>query len=528
MKTLRQSLFPSPHFGGSRKGAFLLLLLTLLTACTSAPRWRIGVSQCSDDDWRDKVNAEIRREAMFHPEIEVVIVSADDDSERQVEDIRRFAREGFDLIIAAPNEAEALTPVIGEVYEAGTPVIIFDRRINGKSYTAFVGADNLAIGANAAAYAHSIKGGDCRVIEICGLTGSTPAIARRDGFDTKAAELGMTIVGEGDGQWNRPVAAVVTDSLLRAHPEANVIFAHNDHMAIAAGEVARHMHRHDILVIGVDAAPTVGMQAVMDGKIDATFLYPTEGYTLVRTALDILQERPYKRENIVGIPSAVNSSNAEMLLMQNQLMEEETGKIERLQASLATYWREHSIQTAALWGAVATAILLLAILAYIFYMARVKARQQGEIQYQRDELHDLHSVISELQDALQSGAPEAAAETAAASQPATADTPDDTIVRDFYAIIDHQLGNSSLSIEDIAAALKLSRVQLYRRIKTATAHSPVELIRMRRLVAADKMIREGRGTIADIAYSVGFTSPSYFTKCYHEHFKRLPTDCLRK
>lgn len=499
------------------------------------------MSQCSDDDWRDKVNAEIRREAMFHPGIEVVIRSGDDSNEKQIEDIRWFQREGFDLIIAAPNEAEALTPVIKEVYDEGTPVIIFDRRINGKSYTAFIGADNLAIGTNAAKYAHSLMGSQCRAIEICGLEGSTPAIARQDGFDTMAASLGIQIVGRGDGQWNRSMGAVVADSLLRAHPETNVIFAHNDHMAIAAGEVARHLHRYDIHIIGVDAAPTVGMQAVKEAKIDATFIYPTEGYTLVRTALDILEGRPFQRENTVGIPSAVTHDNAEILLQQNALIEEETAKIEQLQQSLAISLREHAMQTILMWSAIAVAILLIAVLAYIVYITRVKATQQSKLQYQRDELHDLHSVISELQDmveATNTATPAAIPATTGNEPPCHETTPqatptqqseaDDTFIKQFNTMLDRYISNSALSVEDIAAAMGISRVQLYRRVKAATGHSPVEHIRTQRLTRADEMIRTTNITIAEIAYAVGFTSPSYFTKCYHEHFDRLPTEVSRK
>ncbi|WP_289872236.1 substrate-binding domain-containing protein [uncultured Duncaniella sp.] len=124
----------------------------LLSSCHEKKTYRIGVSQCSQDDWRAKMNDEINREIMFHPEATVEIRSADDSNEKQISDIRYFKDNGFDIIIAAPNEADAITPIIKEVYESGTPVIIFDRNINGDSYTAYLGVDNFGIGKSAAHY----------------------------------------------------------------------------------------------------------------------------------------------------------------------------------------------------------------------------------------------------------------------------------------------------------------------------------------------------------------------------------------
>lgn len=134
--------------------AIVMLAAVPLSGCKEKKIYRIGVSQCSDDDWRYKMNDEINREMIFHDNAVVEIRSADDSNEKQIADIRYFADNGFDIIIAAPNEADALTPVIKEVYESGIPVIVFDRNINGDSFTAFRGADNAAIGRSAAALAN--------------------------------------------------------------------------------------------------------------------------------------------------------------------------------------------------------------------------------------------------------------------------------------------------------------------------------------------------------------------------------------
>ena len=130
------------------KNRFLLLawccLSLLLAGCQERRVYKIGVSQCSSDDWRNKCNEEIYREMIFHPDARVEIRSAEDNNNKQIADIRYFADNGFDIIIVAPNEADAITPIIKEVYGRGIPVVTFDRNIHGDSYTAYQGVDNKA------------------------------------------------------------------------------------------------------------------------------------------------------------------------------------------------------------------------------------------------------------------------------------------------------------------------------------------------------------------------------------------------
>ena len=192
----------------------LLVIFIILAGCNDGRTYKIGVSQCSQDDWRNKMNDEINREVMFHENVTVEIRSADDDNEKQIDDIRYFADNGFDIIIAAPLVADAITPVIKEVYESGTPVIVFDRNINGDYFTAFQGADNEAIGKAAAHYARHIAGDGAKIIEIRGLKGSTPATGRHEGFVKGLREAGASgIIAEGYGDWNYDDAARIADSL---------------------------------------------------------------------------------------------------------------------------------------------------------------------------------------------------------------------------------------------------------------------------------------------------------------------------
>ncbi len=388
----------------------IFAVYALLSSCSDRPavKYRIGVSQCSSDDWRNKMNSEILREIMFHPDAEVEIRSADDNSERQIEDIRYFADNGFDIIITAPNQADALTPVIKDVYESGIPVIIFDRDIYGDTYTARMAVDNRAIGKGAALYARHLQpAGEVKVLEIEGLLGSTPAEERHRGFAEVADSIGgMRVLASAKGNWNREDAVKATDSLLNLYPETNLIYAHNDRMAIGASEVADRIGRPDIKIIGIDAAPEIGVKAVADGVIDATFLYPTEGQRLIRLALDILKGEPYSKENTLPMASPVDVTNADILLLQNESLKEETAKMEWLKSQVDEYWNRHSAQTTLFYASIVIVVLLLGVIFLLLkafwqhkrYQVNLleKNRQLAE---ERDKQEELNR---QLKDATQS------------------------------------------------------------------------------------------------------------------------------
>ncbi len=381
--------------------AIISVLLSLAACGDSEPEYRIGVSQCSDDDWRSKMNEEIYREVMLHPEATVEIRSADDSNAKQIADIQYFLDNKFDIIIAAPNEADAITPIIKKVYESGTPVIVFDRKIHGDTYTAFQGVDNTAIGRMAAHYARNIVGRGGKVIEIYGLKGSTPAHERHTGFVQAAGEEGLTLLGSAYGNWNYDDAAPAADSLFAAHPDVDLVFAHNDRMAIAASEIARRRGL-DIKVIGIDAAPQIGIRAVADSVIDATFLYPTEGHQLIRTALAILKGEPYDTVHKLPLSSAVDISNADILLTQNEALIEETNKIKRLKTQVDAFWERHSAQTWLLYATIAIAALLMGVLFLVLraywqrqrHQKALEAATQSKLMFFTNVSHDLRTPLT--------------------------------------------------------------------------------------------------------------------------------------
>lgn len=383
-----------------------LMLLTLTWGCSKSKVYKIGVSQCSQDDWRMKMNDEIEREAMFHEDAHVEIRSADDDNNRQIGDIRYFVENGFDIIIVSPNEAAALTPVIKEVYEKGIPVVLFDRNIIGDTYTARIGVDDKGLGKSAAHYALNLLGRGASVIEIYGLPGSSPAEDRHTGFVEELKSCGGNIVATVNGNWNKEDAMPAVDSLLRAHKDIDLIYAHNDRMAIGASEVAHRLGRDEIKIIGIDAAPNIGIRAVADSVIDATFLYPTEGYRLVRTALAILKGEPYDRETILPVSSPVDLTNADVLLIQDKTMKEETGKMRLLKSQIDEYWAQHSSQTTLFYASVAIIVLMVGIVFLILRAYWQHKRHQGVLLRQNEMLEEQknaqQALNAQLKEAMQS------------------------------------------------------------------------------------------------------------------------------
>ena len=379
-----------------------LFIFPILVSCGEKKTYRIGISQCSSDDWREKMNEEVMREALLHDDVEVEIRSANSNSQTQISDIKYFADNNFDVIVIAPNEADELTPEVRKIHEKGIPVIIFDRNISDSSYTQRIGVDNVGIGVSAGEYALNLIPGGLRVLEIKGLPGSSPAIDRSIGFNRIMEENGGVVIASAPGDWEQTKAHRVTDSLLELYPDVNLIFAHNDRMAIGARQALEKHNRNDIKIIGIDAAPSIGIPAVADGKIDATFLYPTEGHLILREAINIAKGNAFEREIMLPTTSAVDSSNADILLLQNATLEEDTKKVSALKDQLDNYVSLHNAQTALVYAIIAILILLFGVLFLVLRTFWAHKRHQSALmdqnrllQEERDKQKELNVKLEE-------------------------------------------------------------------------------------------------------------------------------------
>lgn len=302
--------------------AALMAALALLASCTGGKkRYVIGVSQCSEDVWREKLNQELRVAALYYNNMDLDIASANDDVRLQTDQINRFVDKGVDLLIVAPGQV-SISPAIDRAYEKGIPVIIFDRRTRSDKYTAYIGADNREIGASMGEYLAGALPKRGRVVELCGLSSSSPAIERAEGFDSVVAvRPSIDIVAKLHADWTELGGFRAMDSLLRSpHPDFDCLFAHNDRMAMGARRAAQE-HGLDLQRIrfcGIDAMPQkrAGLELVKDGTLFASYIYPTRGDEVMRLAMNILEGKSYQRENRLS-SALVTRDNARVLLMQN-------------------------------------------------------------------------------------------------------------------------------------------------------------------------------------------------------------------
>jgi ribose transport system substrate-binding protein len=259
----------------------------------SGAKHLVGFSQCNlGEPWRVAMNAEVAERAKNFPDLQIVFADAQQDNAKQVADVENFLRQRVDLLMISPNEAKPLTPVVEKVFKAGIPVIVIDRAIEGETFTLFIGADNNEIGRRAGQHIVEVLGGKGRIVEIRGLPGSPPAIDRGRGMrDVIAKVPGITIVHDPVGNWLREEAMAQMEMALAANPVIDLVYAHNDPMAVGAYLAAKAKGREkEMKFIGIDALPGLdgGRQAVADGKLDATFVYPTGGRQAVELAAKIL------------------------------------------------------------------------------------------------------------------------------------------------------------------------------------------------------------------------------------------------
>lgn len=377
----------------------LLAALTLLTsACreeSAEPKEIvIGFSQCCSDVFREAMLFDMQIESANYPNVRLVVRNADYDNELQRQQVAELTRSAdpVDVLIVSPNEAEPLTDVTVDAYLRGIPTIILDRMINSDQYSVAIGADNYQIGRTAGRYIRQHLPPGSRILEIWGIPGSTPAVERHNGL---LSTLGDSYrVDSVHGEW-QPNIAAERIARLESYDDIDCIFAHNDVMALAAREAIMRrdsISGRRIRYLGIDATYGVGLEAIVDGRLDASFLYPTGGATAIRKAVELLQGVPVEK-NVRLNTATIDRSNAQTLIAQAQQMEDYQRRINRQREELnALSVRFDYLQNSSLAIFCLTA-LLIPILIYALYANR-KIRQKNrelhetnaQIEFQRREL----------------------------------------------------------------------------------------------------------------------------------------------
>lgn len=714
------------------KAILLIGLVVLLTACTgSRPKYVIGVSQCSEDIWRDKLNNELKIGTYFYDDVELRFASADDSDEKQIEQIHQFVRDGIDLLIVAPNQVATVSPAIDEVFDKGIPVIVFDRKTNSQKFTAYIGADNFEMGRLMGEYIATQLKGTGRVLEIMGLKGSSPAIERHNGFESALkAYPNITLVASLQGDWTEESAVKAIKDYQGDLNNIDFVFGQNDRMAVGASKA---LSQPDTKYCGIDGLPGEGngIDCVRDSLLEASYIYPTHGDEVLQLAMNILEGKPYQKENPL-MASLVTRDNANVLLLQNEEMVRQGNNLDQLHQRSDAYLKQLGNQRIVLVLAIAFIFLLLVLMVIIYRYHLQKARIAEErTKMEREQLdfytqvsHELRtpltliegplSQLAETKDIQQAGAEasglfaiiqrntrqltqlinkmldvqatgsiddlnagiqesapiESPTKTTETEQPLaddmstvlivddnadiraylrtilqdkyqvneaadgqqglaianeivpdlivsdvmmpvmnglefcqrvksgtatshipvilltaralsqhqvegyksgadayitkpfsadvllarignllksrlvlkhlfgvesnkdheeTGETPQTIIKEDAFLLkfrdfVEKNMADSDLSVETIGAELGLSRVQLYRKVKALTGQSPVELLRTARLQKGRELLQTTDKNVSEIAYEVGFTAPSYFTKCFKDEFGISPSD----
>jgi signal transduction histidine kinase/DNA-binding response OmpR family regulator len=380
----------------------VLLWWLLLGGCAAPapPKYRIGFSQCTNGDaWRLAMLAGMQKELSFYPQVSFRMKDARDNSVLQEQHIREFLKEGIDLLIVSANEAGPVTPIVEEAYNRGIPVVILDRRTTSQLYTAYVGGNNQEVGQTAGNYVSSLLHQHGNVLEVLGTAGSSPAVDRHKGFaQALTAYPGMHLAATVQTTWERPSVVRQLPAILRAHPEVDLIFAHNDRMALGAYQVCHQLGlANRVRIVGVDGlpGPLGGIQLVKDKVLAATLLYSPGGDEAIRTAMKILRKQPFEKENILGT-MVIDSTNVVTTKMQTEKLASQQQDIERqqrlLQAQTAVYTSQRTalyVMALALLGAIVSGVVIWRALRHNRRITRKLTTQNQEIRSQRNQLQAL-------------------------------------------------------------------------------------------------------------------------------------------
>ena len=384
-------------------------IIVLLTGCAQQPRkYVIGVSQCSEDTWRDKLNDELKMGEYLNDSLIVKLASSNDDNMLQNKQVNQFIDEGVDLLIVSPNQLSAISKSVERAYDKGIPVILYDRKTNSDKYTAFIGCDNYTIGKSMGTFIAQQLQGKGRIVEISGLEGSSPALERHRGFmDAIKPYPGLQVVASEGGNWKEEGGIQAMKRILKQTQDFDYVFAHNDCLAWGAYVAARQMKvKRNYKYTGVDGMATEGggLELVRDGIFEASYLYPTKGDEVIALAMKILKHQPYERDNYLST-SIITQANAALTLMEARDAERQTHNLKTLHKQVNQYLSDYNSQKVMLIGLCLFLFVCLAAAALIFrgYLIKVKlnetlAKTNGELKRLNVELGEKNGELKRLNE----------------------------------------------------------------------------------------------------------------------------------
>lgn len=485
-----------------------IFLSILLTSCTQQNKTiRIGFSQCTGGEWREQLNQEILSEAKFYDNLKVDIKNASGNIQQQLEDIKSFVAENVDLLIISPLEDSTLIDAFNSLDFQNIPVLLVDRKISSNKYVSFVGASNWEVGVRAAKYVLQLRGDkQTRILHIRGFENSTATIERELGFINtlrKYENMEVQTLTSGQDLGGKNVSSTIrilndNISLLKS---VDVIYAYNDAIAIAAYDILKKANTgHMPTIIGVDGmlGYKKGVNAVMEGTLAATVVYPTGGAKVIDVGMKIINHISVPKENLLST-ILIDKSNVQAYYLQGQEIVELRQKINLLQQEKIT--QRNQYRQIVQWGIVAVSILLggWGIFIVLLYIKKRKNKPVLEVQDSENE----DNIRKENEDYAQF---------------------EERVlcyIKEHYMDYDCDL---SILINELA----ISKINFYKQFKLTFKDTPNNFLKRFRLDKAKELILEGKYTYAEIGYKVGFSSPAYFTKCFKEEFNMTPSQYFEK
>ena len=362
-----------------------ILLVTLLTAtgCTTNYKYKIGVSQCVGGRWREKANIEMRSaQHLYDTDVKVIIKNADNNNDRQCRQIDSLVDEGVDLLVVSPNDFHALNGSLQRARNKNIPIVFFDRTTALNDYTAYIGGDNVEAGRKMAEYAamlcrDSVKTEGRRpiVLEMTGPLEISPAAQRHKGFSEAISRETYIDYHHVPSKWSYDDCKRIMRQWLKDGKTADVVFCHSDLAAVGAYEAAKELHKeHEIRFLGIDGLPGEGIDAVQNGQLAASYIYPTHGEEVIALALRILEGKPYERTNNMKSFVVTPQNVADVALSSNSLMKQNQ-HLATIQSKLETYLGFFHIQRALL--VVSMLIIVLLVVAVFTTWRAVRATRRA-------------------------------------------------------------------------------------------------------------------------------------------------------
>ncbi|MCF8421997.1 MAG: substrate-binding domain-containing protein [Chitinophagaceae bacterium] len=389
-----------------------LLLITIFLGCNKKKevnkRYKIGFAQAQGgDNWRESMLKEMQREVSFYNEIDFYYKDAQANSKIQKDQIQELIDLKVDLLIVSPHEIQPLNAILEKAFDSKIPIVLIDRRITSDKYTAFIGASNYEVGQNAGKYAVALLKGKGKVLEITGLNTASPFIDRDKGFidiisKSKGIEL-IAKINDHEANFEKKL-----DSFIKNNKDLDVIFAQSDYLAKNVYQICKNNQvERKIKIIGVDGLSIegMGMDMVASNQFKATVLYPTGGQEAIRTAIKILEKKPFKKENTLET-TIIDSTNVKILQQQSKKVIEQQNEIDNRQLKINQQILISKNQTniiLAISITLAIALILSSVFYYLFKENKKISKklmvQKDEISSQKNELEKLVKQVKEATDA---------------------------------------------------------------------------------------------------------------------------------